>query len=415
MGLLPPKEPKTPSKGSKPIKAVLPDPPKAPVHLSSLKNITKLATSPNSNHLLALDNAHNVYSLGTGEANQLGRRLVERYKMNGLGAEKVIFPKDDRKTLRIVEIAVGDDNSFGLDHHGRIWSWGRDDFGQLGHNDPDAIRTSVTDPEGKGKAREEDNPTPAKSPGSKSDLESALPRLCLATAGIQDIASIAAGRDFAVARTQSGELFTWGRIDGMALGHDTTQLAMADLRFVGDWDRPIDPEMSIEDTYNHLPYTLLRAKQVANIGILPALPAPTAVPVHSPQTLAVGPGHIMVVNDTGAVFCWGSGEGWRLGLGRSLTGPKRIDTVGTCSDQMKPQYVYQGGCLGAVVGSRFGMLLAAPWGPSPAKQNWREPTPVFIPGKGDYEKIRMSPTTQRQVSRKGIKFSPEGSVQSTFF
>lgn len=299
--------------------------------------------------------------------------------MNGLGAEKVSFPKDGRKILKLVEIAVGDDNSWALDIHGRVWSWGRDDFAQLGHIDPDVLPATAADPKGKGKAREENNPAPAKSPGTKSDLETALPRLCLATAGIQDIARIAAGRDFAAAQTQNGELYTWGRVDGMALGHDTTQLAVKDLRFIGDWNRPVESVMSVKDTYNHLPYTLICAKQVENIGTLPGLPAPTVIPTHAAPALAVGPGHIAVANDMGAVYCWGAGEGWRLGLGhwpKNMTG---ISARSGCSDEMQPKQLPPGAFLGVVAGARFGMLLGAPGALQPLQEGEREPTPEVVP------------------------------------
>lgn len=237
--------------------------------------ITRLATSPNANHLLALSFTGTVHTIGAGEQNQLGRKLVERNKGNGLIVGSVSFAQDARKLsgnrhsrIAISAVAAGDETSYAIDTEGRVWSWGQDDFAQLGH----ALGETF-----EGKTRDVGN-----------DVGPRLVRaLSSTTAG--PISKLVAGRDFAVALAETGKLWSWGRTDGLALG-----LPLSDPAVARDM-RTVDSECGLQ--------VLVRAHCIARVGGIAI------------TDVAAGPAHVIALNTLGKVFVWGAGAGWRLGCG----------------------------------------------------------------------------------------------------
>lgn len=80
-----------------------------------------------SNHVVALTSAGHVYSWGSGQQNQTGRRIMERRQLNGL--------EPTRLGLRnIVHIGAGSYHSFAVDSNGVVWAWGLNTFHQTGLN-----------------------------------------------------------------------------------------------------------------------------------------------------------------------------------------------------------------------------------------------------------------------------------------
>lgn len=390
-----------------------------PTVLPSLPRVTHLATAASSNHLLALTPTGQVYALGAGEQNQLGRRLTERNKLHGLTAEKIDFrlPKNvtGNRKITIKHIATGGDSSFAIDTEGRVWSWGRDEFGHLGHFDADDEQQGPDATPGQAQS----SSSPPKSPAT------AGPRLCASTTHLENITSIAAGRDHAVALTEKGKLYSWGRIDGFGTGHLGTSIPVADVRKVGEHAEPpvrLDEVGGVD--FCEGPNLLVRARELdvraealkpAAKGAKKAKAAKKAkqaasksevedVPVKI-RTIAAGAHHTIAVSDplphphlrdspepadksvcphssgrkkqTGIAVAWGSGEGWRLGLGGRVwvegkgegdgekVGGRWVDTKGCGEvDQEVPVQMYveelrreQRGLVGVVVGSAFGALL----------------------------------------------------------
>ncbi|ORX38289.1 hypothetical protein BD324DRAFT_599054 [Kockovaella imperatae] len=78
-----------------------------------------------SNHVLALTSQGHVYVWGEGGQNQLGRRIMERRKLNGLEPERLAL-------RNIVHVAAGQYHSFALDSNGIVWAWGLNTFHQTG-------------------------------------------------------------------------------------------------------------------------------------------------------------------------------------------------------------------------------------------------------------------------------------------
>lgn len=123
-----------------------------------------------------------VFSWGNGQQYQLGRRVVERTRKNGL------IPREfGLKDIKI--IGAGSYHSFAIDKDGTVFSWGLNQFGQCGIPSNGGEDGAVV-------------PTPTPIP---------------AFANIKLI-QISGGEHHSCAITEHGELYVWGRLDMGQLG-----------------------------------------------------------------------------------------------------------------------------------------------------------------------------------------------------
>lgn len=76
-------------------------------------------------HVLALTTDGHVYSWGNGQQHQLGRKIIERRKRNGLTPERL-------NLKNIVLIGTGGSHSFAVNQTGLVYGWGLNTRGQLG-------------------------------------------------------------------------------------------------------------------------------------------------------------------------------------------------------------------------------------------------------------------------------------------
>ena len=81
------------------------------------------------NHLLVLTTHGNVFAWGASEQGQLGRKVLERRKINGTVPEKVTLGTRARKA---VVVGAGAYHSFAVDDKGDVWGWGLNTMGQTG-------------------------------------------------------------------------------------------------------------------------------------------------------------------------------------------------------------------------------------------------------------------------------------------
>jgi regulator of chromosome condensation len=153
-----------------------------PMQIPELKKITSIAAG--SNHVLALDYKGNVFAWGSGQQNQLGRRVVERTRLAGLVPREFGLPKQ-----KIKYISCGAYHSFAMTKDGKVYAWGLNNFGETG----------IT--EGAG----EDNAVIFK-PTVISELKD------------YNIKEIKGGGHHSLACTTDGQLLVWGRADGSQVG-----------------------------------------------------------------------------------------------------------------------------------------------------------------------------------------------------
>jgi regulator of chromosome condensation len=137
-----------------------------------------------NNHALALDNKGNVFAWGSGQQNQLGRRLVERTAKGGLVPREFGLPKN-----KIKFIACGSYHSFAIDNKSKVWAWGANSYCETGI------------PQGLG-----DNNSIVAKPTLVESLKE------------YEIEYITGGDHHSLAVTKEGDLLVWGRLDGFQIG-----------------------------------------------------------------------------------------------------------------------------------------------------------------------------------------------------
>ncbi|KAK2760365.1 hypothetical protein FQN54_002435 [Arachnomyces sp. PD_36] len=152
-----------------------------PVLIPGLKKIKQIACG--DNHVLALDDKGAVFSWGSGQQNQLGRRIVERTRLHGLEPRQFGLPKG------VLQIACGSFHSFALHKNGRVYGWGLNSFGETGVDE-----------------------------GAGDDEAAILHPTIVQSLTEKNITQISGGGHHSMAVTESGECLVWGRCDGSQSG-----------------------------------------------------------------------------------------------------------------------------------------------------------------------------------------------------
>ncbi|OBT76644.1 hypothetical protein VF21_05318 [Pseudogymnoascus sp. 05NY08] len=291
---------------------------RTPLRIPSLKKIISLAAG--NNHILALDTAGRVFSWGTPEQSQLGRRLP-RSRSTALTPAPVALPP-------ITKIACGAYHSFALAEYETVYAWGANNFGQTGI------------------------------PSSAGDPNEVIPLPTPVTAlSAHSIRNIAGGEHHSLACTLDGSLLTWGRCDD------------------GQSGIPLPP---------HIPLSTATATPALQNLTLderrrPRSLAPTVVSDFEEEergwvlAVAAGIDNSFAVTSYGTVYAWGFSANYRTGLGAEDTlvrptlvgsggGKGEVLTVAECGGQ----FGVLAGPVG-VEGGRHGMsygeeVMAGPAG-----------------------------------------------------
>jgi regulator of chromosome condensation len=220
-----------------------------PKLLPSLQKITKLATG--ANHVLALASNGAVWAWGSGQQNQLGRRVLERFIRNALIPTKVGLPN------KMVNIGCGSYHSFAIHENGDVYGWGLNSFGETGI------------PQDLGE-------------GGESDVHQ--PTIIENLRGRGKVICIEGGAHHTIAVTDKGELLGWGRLDGSQLGLDIRSLPKEDIVYDG----------------NNNPRILTVPAQIPNINAVCA---------------SAGSDHGIAVAKDGKAYAWGFSTTYQTGLG----------------------------------------------------------------------------------------------------
>lgn len=130
-----------------------------------------------------------VFAWGSGQQNQLGRRIVERTKLNGLHPREFGLPKN------ITHIGCGSFHSFAIHKSGKVYSWGLNSYGETGI------------PQGAG-----------------SDEAVVLHPEVVESLNDKGVIQLCGGSHHSLAVTKEGECLAWGRVDGYQSGLDVAKL-----------------------------------------------------------------------------------------------------------------------------------------------------------------------------------------------
>lgn len=220
-----------------------------PILLSGLKNIKALAAG--ANHVLALDHKGVVLAWGSGQQNQLGRRIIERNKMSSLVPQGVGLPRG-----KTAKIACGAYHSFALDNDGSVWGWGLNNFGEIWAQDNVGEDNAVI-----------------------------LRPVKVTTLNDYKIADIDGGVHHSVACSDAGDLLTWGRVDGYQVGFEIDSLDKKDVIF----DERDNPRILVNP---------------AKHQDLPAI-----------ASVAAGTDNSFAVSRDGKVYSWGFSANYQTGQG----------------------------------------------------------------------------------------------------
>ena len=156
--------------------------------IPGLKKITSLACG--DNHVLAVTDKGAVFAFGSGQQNQLGRRVVERTAMNGLIPREFGLPKN-----KITYVACGAYHSFAIEKNGKVWTWGLNSYGETGVND-----------------------------GAGDDKAIIFKPMEVEALAGKGVTSMAGGQHHSLAATAEGECLVWGRCDGSQTGLELVQV-----------------------------------------------------------------------------------------------------------------------------------------------------------------------------------------------
>jgi regulator of chromosome condensation len=245
-----------------------------PVHLDMIKKVTDIACG--SNHVVAITQDNRVWAWGSGQQNQLGRRVIERKLAESLMPNLVGFhdPSFKKASRKMVKIACGDYHSLAIADDGHVWAWGANNYAETG-NPENAGDDTATVP---------------------------APRIVKSLEG-RGVTDLAGGSHHNMAITKSGDVLTWGRCDSSQTGI------------------PADKLNAIDDDEKVLKGANGKAK---------ILIEPTPIPgLQNIVFAACGPDHTIVIDKDGKAYSWGFSANYQTGQGTDddIHVPTRIENT----------------------------------------------------------------------------------------
>uniref|UniRef100_A0A8C9RA53 E3 ubiquitin-protein ligase HERC2 n=1 Tax=Scleropages formosus TaxID=113540 RepID=A0A8C9RA53_SCLFO len=251
------------------------------VQALSSRKIVKVAAHPDGQHYLALSANGEVFSWGCGDGGRLGHGDTTYLEEPAL-----ITAFTGKQTGKhVVHIACGSTYSAAITADGELYTWGRGNYGRLGHGSSEDQTTpmlvtglkglKVIDVAcGSGDAQTlavtENGQVWSWGDGDYGKLGRGGSDGCKTPKLVEklqdlDIMKVCCGSQFSVALTKEGQVYTWGKGDNQRLGHGT-------------------------DEHVRYPKLLdsLQGKKVVDI--------------------AVGSTHCLALTDEGEVHSWGSND-----------------------------------------------------------------------------------------------------------
>ncbi|KAL8607282.1 hypothetical protein ACOMHN_047613 [Nucella lapillus] len=200
------------------------------------KEVVRVAAHCDAKHYLALTTDGEVYSWGNGDGGRLG------HGDNIARDEPTVVSKLSKKHP-VVQVAVGSNYSAAVTVNGELYTWGRGNYGRLGHgNSEDQLAPTavaglrghrVVDVAcGSGDAQTvaviDTGAVYSWGDGDYGKLGrggsdgSKTPKLIEKLMG-QEVVKVFCGAQFSLALTKAGQLFSWGKGDNFRLGHGTEE------------------------------------------------------------------------------------------------------------------------------------------------------------------------------------------------
>lgn len=239
-----------------------------PTLIKELKHIVDVCCG--NDHALALDAKGKAWAWGNGQQNQLGRRVVERTRIQGLVPREVGIPRKKVKSIH-----SGSFHSFAITTDGLVYSWGLNSFAQCGmYQEAQDESTTLIIP---------------------------IPTRVKAFDGL-DVVMLDGGDRHSIALTREGDLMAWGRMDAHQVGIGLENL----------------PEEDVILDVSGKPRCLIVPHKISETRF---------------STIASGSDHsIALSRDDGSAYSWGFGDLFQCGHGnpgKDVPVPTRIENTAT--------------------------------------------------------------------------------------
>ena len=256
-----------------------------PVHVQSaaipgaITPLIAIAVAGGEQHSMALDGKGRVYTWGDNTYGQLGQGAFGGNSTKALSIAKL--PSD------IIAIAAGGYHCFALEKTGRLWAWGRNDFGQIGNNAPGTHIAS---------------PVPVLNLKENQDL-------------LLNVVAIAAGEQHSLAVLRDGTVRAWGENNYGQLGS------------TGGFDNAAHP----------LP------EKVLGLG--------SVKPILNGVIIAAGGYHSLAIQTLSAsvgtlVYSWGANTSGQLGDGTFANNPTPKPVIDSAGNKLTGAIAIAGGLGG---------------------------------------------------------------------
>uniref|UniRef100_A0A8B9DR32 E3 ubiquitin-protein ligase HERC2 n=1 Tax=Anser cygnoides TaxID=8845 RepID=A0A8B9DR32_ANSCY len=203
------------------------------------RNIVKIAAHSDGHHYLALSANGEVFSWGCGDGGRLGHGdtvpLEEPKLISALSGKQA--------GKHVVHIACGSTYSAAITAEGELYTWGRGNYGRLGHGSSEdqtipmlvtglkglkVIDVSCGSGDAQTLAVTENGQVWSWGDGDYGKLGRGGSDGCKTPKLIEklqdlDIVKVRCGSQFSIALTKDGQVYTWGKGDNQRLGHGTEE------------------------------------------------------------------------------------------------------------------------------------------------------------------------------------------------
>ena len=264
----------------------------------SEKNIVQI--SAGIIHTVALDEEGRVYIWGNNEYGQLGDGTTTNSVLPICISDK----ENELKGKRIVDISAGEVHTVAIDEEGKVYTWGYNEFGQLG----DGTTTNSTLP------------------------------ICISEKGNElkgkRIVDISAGGGHTVAIDEEGKIYAWGNNEVGQLGDGTTTNSVLPI-CISDKDNELKGKKIISIsagvvhtvaldeegkayTWGNNEYGQLGDGKTTN-SVLPICISDKDNELKGKKIISISAGvvHTVALDEEGKAYTWGNNEYGQLGDGKT--------------------------------------------------------------------------------------------------
>ncbi|KAJ1656952.1 hypothetical protein IWQ61_003574 [Dispira simplex] len=226
--------------------------------------------SVGADHVLALTHYGEVYAWGNGQQHQIGRRIIERRKRNGLRPVKLGLKN-------VVHIGTGAYHSFAVTQKGELYTWGLNNFHQCGVDPGDGGDDPVVP----------------------------MPTLVRSLSHTK-VRQVVGGMHHTMVLTEDGAVYGFGRSDSYQVGLPYTSLP-EDIESMKRKREEARKRAELYDQPFDETEFSTHKKAISKPTLLPDCPKFV--------TLGVGSNHNIGLTADGNIYSWGYGDMLALGNG----------------------------------------------------------------------------------------------------